>query len=90
MKGNQIRFSPNFLAMPTCFTTSCAQLQLPSWTSYIRKEKYRPATTSTSTTPTTPSHSGYPPWILKQGGLDSFGQRLISSIGKTKRMAFFF
>ncbi len=25
MKGNQIRFSPNFLAIPTCFTTTkCA------------------------------------------------------------------
>ena len=22
MKGNQIRFSPNFLAIPTCFTTT--------------------------------------------------------------------
>ena len=26
MKGNQIRLSPNFLAIPTCFTTIyCAQ-----------------------------------------------------------------
>ena len=31
-----------------------------------------------------------PPWILKQAGLESSGQRLISSIGKTKRIAFFF
>ena len=44
--------------------------------SYIRKEKYRPATALT--------YSGYPTSILKQGGLESFGQRLISSIGKTK------
>ena len=29
----------------------------------------------------------YPPWILKWGGLKSVGQRLISSIGKTKRIA---
>ena len=31
-----------------------------------------------------------PPWILKWAGLESSGQRLISSIGKTKRIAFFF
>ena len=30
-----------------------------------------------------------PPWILKGAGMDSSGQRLISSIGKTKRLAFF-
>ena len=30
-----------------------------------------------------------PPWILKWGGLESSGQRLIASIGKTKRIAFF-
>ena len=54
--------------------------------SYIRKEKYRPATT-----PAAPmSRSGYPPWILKRGGVESSGRRLISSIGKTKRIAFFF
>ena len=36
---------------------------------------------------TTPmSRSGYPPWILKRTGLESFGWRLISSIGKTKRI----
>ena len=29
-----------------------------------------------------------PPWILKRGGLESCGQRLISSIGKTKIIAF--
>ena len=34
------------------------------------------------------SRLGYPPWILKQGGLDSSGQRLISSIGKTERFFF--
>ena len=37
-----------------------------------------------------PSRSGYPPWNLKRGGLESSGQRLISSIGKTKRRALFF
>ena len=30
------------------------------------------------------------PWILKRGGLESSGWRLISLIGKTKRIAFFF
>ena len=36
------------------------------------------------------SRSGDPPWILKRGGLESSGRRLISLIGKTKRIAFFF
>ena len=36
------------------------------------------------------SRSGYPPWILKRAGLESSGRRLISSIGKTKGIAFFF
>ena len=36
------------------------------------------------------SRSGYPPWILKRGGLVSSGQRLISSIGKTKGIAFIY
>ena len=36
------------------------------------------------------SRSDHPPWILKRGGLESSGQRLISSIGKTKGIAFFF
>ena len=31
-----------------------------------------------------------PPWILKRGGLGSSGQRLISSIGKNKRILFIF
>ena len=31
-----------------------------------------------------------PPWILKRGELESSGQRLISSFGKTKGMAFIF
>ena len=31
----------------------------------------------------------YPPWILKRGGLESYTPTLISSIGKTKRIAFF-
>ena len=35
---------------------------------YIRKGKNRPATTTL-----TPSRSGDPPWILKQGGLKSSG-----------------
>ena len=34
------------------------------------------------------SRSGYPPWILKRGGLESSGRRLISSIGKIKRVEF--
>ena len=56
--------------------------------SYIKKEKYNPATT-------TPMHvcmsrSGYPPWILKRGGLESSGRRLISSIGNTKGISFLF
>ena len=46
-----------------------------------------------TSTPTAPaaavSRSGYPTWILKQDGLESSGQRLISSIGKTKIIAFF-
>ena len=36
------------------------------------------------------SRSGDPPWILKWAGLESSDRRLISSIGKTKRIAFFF
>ena len=36
-----------------------------------------------------PWRSCYPPWILKRGGLESSGQRIISSMGKTKRTAFF-
>ena len=39
--------------------------------SYIRKEKYRPAT------PMYVTLRVPPPWILKQGGLESSGQRLI-------------
>ena len=53
--------------------------------SYIRKGKCRTATT----TPTQ-SRSGQPPWILIRGGLESSGRRLISSMGKIKRIAFFF
>ena len=37
-----------------------------------------------ATTPPGPSHSGYPPWILKWGGLESYGQRIISLNGKIK------
>ena len=36
------------------------------------------------------SRSGDPPWILKRAGLESSGRRLISSIGKSKGIAFFF
>ena len=32
------------------------------------------------------SCSGYPPWILKRGGLESSGRILISSNGKTKKI----
>ena len=35
------------------------------------------------------SHLGYPPWILKRGGLESSGQKPISSFGETKKIAFF-
>ena len=37
-----------------------------------------------------PSRSCNTPWILKRGGLESSGWWLISSIGKTKRIAFLF
>ena len=33
---------------------------------------------------------GTPPWILKRGGLESSGRRLISSNGKTKLIVFFY
>ena len=48
--------------------------------SYIRKEKYRLATTpaAAAAAAAAPSRSGDPPWILKRGGLESSGQRLIS------------
>ena len=35
------------------------------------------------------SHSDHPPWIMKRGGLESSGWRLISAIGNTKRIAMF-
>ena len=68
--------------------------QVNSWdrilVSYIRKRKCRPATTPTTpTTPAPPSRLGYPPWILKRGGLETSGPRLISLNGKTTTMAFF-
>ena len=37
-----------------------------------------------------PSRSGYPPLNLKRAGLESSGRRLISSIVKSKGIAFFF
>ena len=43
-----------------------------SLVSYIRKGKYSPATPTS--TPTTPPHSRYPPWILKCAALESSGQ----------------
>ena len=58
--------------------------------SYIRKGKYRPATTTTTTPAATVSRSGYPPWILKRGGLESSGRIPSSLYWKTKRIAFFF
>ena len=36
------------------------------------------------------SAQGTPPWILLQAGLETSGHILISSIGKTRRTAFFF
>ena len=56
--------------------------------SFIRKEKYRPATTTPAALYVTlmgPS----PPWILKWDGLESSGEIIISSRSKTKRKAFF-
>ena len=49
--------------------------------SYITHEDFRPSVRL--------SRSWDPPWILKWGELESSGQRLISSIGKTKILAFF-
>ena len=37
-----------------------------------------------------PSRSGDPPWNLKRAGLESSGWRLVSSIGKTKKITFCF
>ena len=36
-----------------------------------------------------PHAQATPPWMLKRGGLESSGRRLISSIGKLKRKVFF-
>ena len=54
----------------------------PELTSYIRHKDFRSSSVRVS-------RSEYPPWILKGGELESYGRRLISSIGKTKRIAFF-
>ena len=80
--------SPSGQTSPTCrgeppFLTWC---QPKIHKSNIKKEKCRPATTPT----TTPSRSGYPPWILKRAGLESSGRIASSSYWKTKRIAFFF
>ena len=43
--------------------------------SNIRKRKYSPATTAAAAAAPAPvSRSGYPPWILKRGGLESSGR----------------
>ena len=47
--------------------------------SYIRHKDFRPFVRNAQGTP----------WILKRGWLESSGQILISSIGKTKIIAFF-
>jgi hypothetical protein len=60
--------------------------QLPN----IRKGKYRPDTIPAAAVCACMSRLGYPPWILKWGELESSGQRLISSIGKTKGKRHFF
>ena len=74
-------------ATPATATTATA-VSRSGYPPYIRKGKYCPATTTPATATTAPAVSclGYPPWILKRGGLESSGQRLISSIGKTKRI----
>ena len=53
------------------------------FTSNIRHKDFRPSVRPLS-------RSGDPPCILKRGGLESSGRILISSNGKTKRIAFFF
>ena len=61
-------------------------------TYYIRKEKYRHATTPAAAAaaafPMYVTLRG-PPWILKRAGLESSGKRFISLICKTRKMAFF-
>ena len=39
-------------------------------------------------TPSVCDAQGTPRWILKRGGLESSGRRLISSISKTKRIVY--
>ena len=67
---------------------TCSSLTVlnPDFLSNIRNKDFRACMCAPL------SRLGYPPppWILKQGGLESFGQRLFSSIGKTKRIAFYF
>ena len=70
-----------FLFAKTHFTS---QYLLNRWISNIRHNDFRPP----SFRP--PSRSRYPPWILKRGGLESSGRRLISLTSKTKRIAYFF
>ena len=73
-----------------CHSNYCYHIQnkqvmpFPTYpTSYIRHKDFRPSP-SVRNTQRTP-----PPCILKRGELESSGQRLISSIGKTKRIAYF-
>ena len=57
------------------------------WQSYIRKGKYCPATI-TADAAASRSYYPPPPWILKWGGLESSGERLMSLNGKAKRVIF--
>ena len=57
--------------------------------SYIRKGKYRPATTTATTAAVSRSRDP-PPWFLKHGELECSGRRLSSLNGRTKRIAYFF
>ena len=61
---------------------------LPILESYIREEKYRPATATTTAVYVCMSRSGYPPRILKRGGLESSSQILMPANGETKRFCF--
>ena len=85
-------FSPQFFAEPMMFDSQypgkcsdLANLKERVKKSYIIKEKYRPATT-TAVYDTV----RLPPRILKRGWLESSGPKLVSSLGKTKKIAFLF
>ena len=51
--------------------------------SYVRKEKCCPAPAPVYV------KLRQPPWIMKRGGLESFGKRLISLNSKSKRVEYF-